>query len=79
MWVTQKARVLKPWGLYVPGQIVTLESEQITSRERDGFVELLGEPIQPETAEARAAAENAALQTARPKRKYTRRKKVEAR
>ena len=76
MWQIAKARVLKAWGLYAVGQIVTLEAAQIKERTESGHAELIGEIQEPETAEAREAPENAALRTTKPKRKYTKRKKA---
>ena len=75
MWATARARVLRPFGMYVVGQIVTLEAGQIGERVESGHAEIIGEIQEPETAESRQAPENAATRVKKPKRKYTRRKK----
>lgn len=68
MWQTARARVLKPFGLYSKGQIITLEAGDIAGRVESGHAELVGDIKEPETTEARTAPENAATRTTKPTR-----------
>ena len=45
MWETKKARVLRPFGFYAPGDVITLEGEgEIRKRVLEGYVELIEKP-----------------------------------